>query len=102
MKYIEFEKDERGLKVTFTHYMPFDQKHGLGKSEQELRQTGALVGNIPEPEQIEGKIPVLYYNADTNSVYYEYEDKPLTEQDRIAQLERALLEMTALFTGGNA
>ena len=73
----------------------------MGKTEQELLQIGALVDDIPEPEQIEGKMPVLYYNPQTNSVYYEYVERPLTEEERIAQLEQAILELTMLLGGAN-
>ena len=62
-------------------------------------QIGALVDDIPEPEQIEGKVPVLHYNPQSNSVYYEYVDRPLTDQERIEQLEKAILEMTMLLGG---
>ncbi|HEY9746681.1 MAG TPA: hypothetical protein V6C99_10740 [Oculatellaceae cyanobacterium] len=94
-----FIKDEKGLRVGFIHHMPFDSQHGMGKTEQELLQIGALVDDIPEPEQIEGKVPVLYYNPQTNSVYYEYVERPLTEEERIALLEQALIELTMLLGG---
>lgn len=95
----DFLQDEKGLRVGFVHNMPFHPEHGLGKSEVELRQIGALVENVPEPEQIEGKVGVLYYNPETNEVYYEYIDRPLTEQERIGQLEQAILELTMLLGG---
>ena len=94
-------QDERGLKVGFVHHMPFHEQHGMGKSEQELLQIGALVDDIPEPEQIEGKVPVLYYNPQSNSVYYEYVERPLTEEERLAQLEQVILELTMLLGGAN-
>lgn len=96
-----FIQDERGLRVTFRHYKPFDEKDGMGKTEEELLQIGALVDDIPQPEQIPGKEPILYYNPENNTVYYEYEDKPLTPEERIAQLEQAILELTMLLGGGN-
>ncbi|MFO7153926.1 MAG: hypothetical protein DIU64_003055 [Caldicoprobacter oshimai] len=97
----DFTQDEKGLRVGFIHYMPFHPKYGLGKTEEELKQTGVLIDSIPEPEVREDKIPVLYYNPNTNSVYYEYEDSPLTEQERIAMLEQAIIELTMLLGGGN-
>jgi hypothetical protein len=101
MKFVgNFVQDERGLRVGFIHHMPFHESNGMGKSEQELLQIGALVDDIPDPEQVDGKVPVLYYNPQSNSVYYEYVDRPLTEQERITQLEQAILEMTMLL-GGN-
>jgi hypothetical protein len=96
-----FVQDEKGLRVGFIHHMPFDLRNGMGKTEQELLQIGALVDDIPEPEQIEGKNAVLYYNPETNSVYYEYIDRPLTDQERIEQLEKAILEITMLLGGAS-
>ena len=100
MKFVgNFVQDEKGLKVGFVHNMPFHEQHGMGKTQEELQQIGALVDDIPEPEQIEGKNAVLYYNPETNSVYYEYIDRPLTDQERIEQLEKAILELTMLLGG---
>ena len=102
MKFVgNFVQDEKGLRVGFIHHMPFDLRNGMGKTEQELLQIGALVDDIPEPEQIEGKNAVLYYNPETNSVYYEYIDRPLTDQERIEQLEKAILEITMLLGGAS-
>ena len=102
MKFVgNFVQDEKGLRVGFIHHMPFDLRNGMGKSEQELLQIGALVDDIPEPEQIEGKVPVLYYNPQSNSVYYEYVERPLTEEERLAQLEQAILELTMFLGGAN-
>ena len=96
-----FVQDEKGLRVGFIHHMPFDLRNGMGKTEQELLQIGALVDDIPEPEQIEGKNAVLYYNPETNSVYYEYIDRPLTDQERIEELEKAILEISMLLVGAS-
>ena len=96
-----FIQDEKGLRIGFVHYRPFDEKVGMNLPEETLRQMGALVDEIPEPEQREGKIPVMYYNPETNTVYYEYEDRPLTAEERIAMLEQAILELTMLLGGGN-
>ena len=96
-----FIQDEKGLRIGFVHYRPFDEKVGMNLFEETLRQMGALVDEIPEPEQREGKIPVMYYDPENNKIYYEYEDKPLTPEERITQLEQALLELTMLLGGGN-
>jgi hypothetical protein len=103
MKFVgEFTQDEKGLRVGFVHNMPFDEEYGLGKTEDELRQIGALVDEIPEPEQIEGKMAVMYYNPQTNRVYYEYIDRPLTPEEelqrRIDLMQQALDEL--LLNGG--
>lgn len=33
--------------VVYLHYMPFDSQYGLGKTEDELAQTGFLTDNLP-------------------------------------------------------
>ncbi len=87
-------------KVNYTHYMPFHEKYGLGKTKEELEQEGVLVDSIPESKQIEGKAPILYCNPSTKELWYEYEDIPKTQEEiqqkKISQLESALLEMTTL------
>jgi len=102
MKFVgNFVQDERGLRVGFIHHMPFDPKDGMGKTQDELEQIGALVEDIPEPEKIEGKMPILYYNPQSSSVYYEYVERPLAKEEGIAQLEQAILELTMLLGGAN-
>lgn len=90
--------DETG-KVNYTHYMPFHEKHGLGKTKEELEQEGILVDSIPKPEQIEGKAPILYCNPETKELWYEYEDIPKTEeelqQEKIQALEQSIAELSA-------
>lgn len=102
MKFVgDFIQDEKGLRVGFVHNMPFDEVNGLGKTEEELRQIGALVDEIPEPEQIEGKIAVMYYNPQTNSVYYEYIDRPLTPEEELRQrIELMQQALDNLLLGG--
>ena len=80
-------------KVKFIHYMPFDPKYGLGKSEEELKQTGYLVESIPEysGEIPEGKMPELHYNGTEFS--WVMVDRPVTPEDtdtKIADLESQL------------
>lgn len=72
------------------HYQPFDPVYGLGKSEEELLQEGILVESIPDPEFIEGKLPVLKYNQTNNILYYEYEDIPPTKE---ALLEKEIEQL---------
>lgn len=86
-----------GERVTLIHYMPFDSINGMHKTEAELAQMGVLLDEIPDPEQIEGKIPVACYNA-TDGFHYIYEDAPVTTDDRVAALEDAMLEMMGVNT----
>lgn len=64
-----------GNKVMLIHSMPFDPVHGLGKTEAELLQMGALVDNVPEPENRPGKTALPYYTPE-KGMYYEYVDAP--------------------------
>ncbi len=88
-----FIQDEKGLRIGFVHYKPFDEKVGMNLPEETLRQMGALVDEIPEPEQREGKIPVMYYNPETNTVYYEYENRPLSPEEEIKYLKELNAEL---------
>lgn len=42
---------------------------------------------------------VLYINPTTKEMWYEYADRPLTLEERIQQLERALLELSMAVGG---
>lgn len=74
------DKDIIGL-VEFVHYMP----HLLSEED---KQDGIMINGIPEPEIIEGKYSVAYYNYKTNSIFYEYEDIPLSDSEKIESLEK--------------
>lgn len=86
----------------YINYVPFHEKHGLGKTQEELEQEGILVDGIPEPQQIEGKSAILYCNPDTKELWYEYEDIPLTpeeeQQKKIESLEQSIAELTMAMT----
>ena len=64
-----------GNKVTLIHNMPFDETHGFHKTEEELLRDGILLDEVPEPENIDGKIALPYYTPE-KGLYYEYEDAP--------------------------
>lgn len=85
-------------KIVYTHYMPFDETYGLGKTEDELKQDGYLVDAIPnyEGEVPEGKIPEVRYDGENFS--WVMVDKPKSREEdlnetieslkaRIAELE---------------
>ena len=74
--------------VTVIHYMPFHAVHGLGKSKEELEQTGFFVASVPDEEFVQGKISKLKFNEGMGELYYEYVDAPPSEQDKLAQLEK--------------
>lgn len=77
-KFITIENGAKEGKVMLTHYMPFDAVDGLGKTEAELLKEGVLVDEIPEPEQIDGKIATPYY-TEKDGYHYIYEDAPQTQ-----------------------
>lgn len=89
-----FLKHDKTGKLNYTHYMPFHEKYGLGKTAEELEQEGVLVESIPQPIEQEGKIAILYCNPETKELWYEYEDIPKTPEEmqaeKIAQLEQQL------------
>ena len=64
--------------IELIHYKPFDKKEGLGKTEEELLQIGALVDEIVEPENKEGFFAKPFYDKKTNTVYFEYLELPKT------------------------
>lgn len=71
--------------------------------EEKLR--GVLVESIPIAEQIENKYSEAYYSYETQSVYYEYKDIPLSAEDQnaieIAELKSQNAQMAyALMMGG--
>ncbi|MBY0596066.1 hypothetical protein [Bacillus bingmayongensis] len=70
------------------HYMPFDERYGLGKTEEELRIEGILVEALPAKEELKGKEAVLKYDP-VKGFYYEYVDIPLSpEQQELDELKR--------------
>ncbi|HGM3508450.1 TPA: hypothetical protein ACKOR7_003042 [Clostridioides difficile] len=70
-------------KVSLIHYMPFDEKNGLGKTVEELELNGVLVDKITEAEQKEGFLSVMYVNKKTKEITYEYVEIPLTAEEQI-------------------
>lgn len=69
--------------IASIHYQPFNEKYGLGMTEDELRLEGILVDSIPEPEQLEGKVPILKYNG--TNLFYEYENVTLSPEEQTKQ-----------------
>ena len=79
-----------GTKITFTHFMPFDEQYGMGKTEEELLKEGYLIDEIPDPEQKEGKTAEAHYTPE-RGYYYEYIDTPpAPEETGIAELKEKI------------
>lgn len=74
------ESDTRG-KVTFIHYNP------VLLSDQEKLTGIMLESSIPQAEVQAGKIAILYINPETNELWYEYEDRPLSPEEEITSLK---------------
>ena len=79
--------------IELIHYCPFDEEHGLGKTEEELRTMGELVKEIPEPEIIEGKVSTLIFDKTTGQFYYEYSDAPPKPKTEIEVLQEENTEL---------
>lgn len=92
MIYVEYENRNGKCVVTFIHYFPFDEVHGLGKTKEELEQSGLFVDEIPDPEE-NGKIPQLLVNPDTKELWYEYLERPLTLEEKLQLIEQENSEL---------
>lgn len=81
-------------KVTTIHYAPFDVKHGMGKTEEELLMDGYLIEAIPDATTTENMQAILYYSTE-EGCWYEYIDKPKNLQDELKELAQLKLEFKA-------
>lgn len=90
--------DTNGKKA-YQHNNPFHKRDGLDKTVEQLEQDGILVEQLPRKlEEIKGKTQGLYYI--NGQLQWQYEDIQPTpeeiENQKIAELETALLEMSTL------
>lgn len=90
-KYIEIHQDNMVSKI---HHMPFHEKHGAGKTEEELLSTGFLVDEIPVAEDREGFISNLHYDPITAQFDFQYlpHVPELTSEERIEAIEQSQIE----------
>lgn len=81
MRYLFLEVgDDSRRKVTSIYYN--------GKDLTDEQKANAIeVEDVPEPENIPGKDATLYVNTQDNSIYYEYTDRPLTTEEKLATLQ---------------
>lgn len=82
MKFITFNEK---FEIQLIHNMPFDEINGLGKTEEELLQMGALVDSIPVVEVPNDKNIIYKYNQVDNTVTYELVNRPLTLEEQNAK-----------------
>lgn len=94
--------------VIMINYFPFDEKSGMGMTEEELLVIGKLVDEIPNIPFSDGKIGQYIYNSNTNTVDYEYIDRPKTTEELQAEeieslrndLNSAIIELSMAMAGG--
>lgn len=98
MRNIYIETDEN-FRVTKIHRMPFDPNNGMGYTREELEKKGFFVEEIPEAKVQVGKRAIAMYNPDTKSVFYEYIGTPMSDKERVEQLENAMnfIMMNAIY-----
>lgn len=75
--------------IGYIHYMPFNNKNGLSKTEEQLLQEGKLVDLPVKLVDVTGKDQVLYYNPADNICFWEYIDiatQPTQEQSLQEQI----------------
>ena len=84
-------------------YLFYDDKNRVSltyyvEPTEELKSRPHLaVESVADPEEKPGKIAVLC--ADDQHYWYEYKDKPLTDDDRIGILENAMGDMMVMLGG---
>ena len=88
--YIQVGKDNIVQRI---HKSPFDPTYGLHTTKADLEKTGFFVEDIPEPVMVEGKRAIAKYNPDSKQIYYEYENIPLTANERMDLIEAAFNEI---------
>lgn len=79
--------------VTTIHHNPFDPTEGLNTPREELEKEGYFVSSIPKPEVIKGRRAIPRYNPDTQEVYYEYMEVPLSMDERLEAIEGMMNEI---------
>ena len=84
--------------VESIHYKPYDEKFGIVGKVENLEEKGVFYSKeLPVIEQRFGKSPRMKYNVETDEVYVEYVDRPLTPEEELQQLkERQTLMQQAL------
>lgn len=93
--------DPSDNRIEFIHYQPFDPKHGMNKTEEQLLREGILVEYLPEPIEQEGKASELRYNG--VELFYEYFSIPKGEVEQLRdEMNNGLMELSMLIamTGG--
>lgn len=77
------ENDER-VRVNVLHYKP--ERLAAERRAGGIMLEKKTVADIPQPEAIKGKTPVLYVNPKTGEFWHEYIDRPLTQEELMTGL----------------
>lgn len=76
-------------------------KYYVEPTENMKTQRHLVVNTLMEPDERPGKIPVLY--ADESHYWYEYEDKPKTQEEifeeRMTATEQAMADLMLMIGG---
>ena len=67
---------------------------------EKQKNRAVAVESLPEPEERDGKIPILRANKIEERVYYEYIDKP--KEPEIEELKRVVADLTELVLLGGS
>jgi hypothetical protein len=80
-----FVEDDYGLRVLYEHHQPFDRVNGLGKTKEELEQTGVLLKEFPLPITY-SKLSILYLDKNTKKPFYVYRERAFEEEPSVQQM----------------
>jgi hypothetical protein len=97
MALIFLENTNENIKtVTSIHYQPQLLPQEVASKGIEISES-----EIPTPQDIIGKIPVLKYNTTNHTLFYEYVDRPLTPEEELRQrIELMQQALDDLLLGG--
>jgi hypothetical protein len=81
-------------RVTVIHYKP---------ERLSAAQKGAIIlienEALPKAEACPGKSAVLYLNPQTKELWYEYEDRPPTQEELLTEISRKLTTLIDVMKG---
>lgn len=91
----------QGVYLAPNDYKVFGVHHEPENLSEEYLDRGILIdiAEIVEPNIITGKMPELHFNPATNAFWYQYIDIPMTQEDRLTQLEQLVADLASLQLG---
>ncbi|MBY0088404.1 hypothetical protein [Brevibacillus brevis] len=85
--------EEKGL-VTLRNFDP-------STIPSDLAEKGLFVESIPAAEPLRGKNAILFINPKTQKLWYEYVDKPITEEDDLTVIRSHVLQQSEALTNAH-